>query len=68
MGRAVSLATEVSFNRKDQTLTFTNTADTEHLTLSDVVSVDPDEEDSTKLILTTFANEVFRKGCCCTRV
>lgn len=68
MGRAVNLATDVSFNRKDQTLTFTHTADTEHLSMADVASVDIDEEDSTKLIFTTFANEVFRKGCCCTRV
>jgi hypothetical protein len=36
--------------------------------LDDIVSVHESDTDNKLLIITTFANKLSRKGCCCTRV
>jgi hypothetical protein len=49
-------------------LDFNSTELQETISFADIVSVQEEETNDKVLIITTFANRVRRKGCCCTRV
>jgi hypothetical protein len=53
--------------RKERVIAFSN-VDLDDIFLSDVVSIELNEDDNRRVIITTYICEVFRRGWCCTRV
>jgi hypothetical protein len=52
--------------RKERVIAFSNF---DHILLSDLVSIELNEDDNRRVIITTYICEVlFRRGWCCTRV